>query len=189
MVNPSFLIVSGPSLWDIHFVFDRTTERPLTFVLPDSVVVKLTVTSIRFEPTSISTYHFEGSAVEGSDAHLGSKVRVCFDTTSRKGKLEILAQAVSNPPEREVCAVPGSNLVLVKEWGTIASLAIRGQREVRVGDQVFATNHPSQIQSGTLGIVVKIKEPYTNGLTTDVVEVWFVGKKNPTACKLRDVKH
>jgi hypothetical protein len=51
---------------------------------------------------------------------------------------------------------------------------------VRSSGRFFATK-------GTIGIVVGIRAPYTEGLTSNVFEVWFEGSRRPEMMKFKDL--
>jgi|SRR3989338_3282272 len=58
---------------------------------------------------------------------------------------------------------------------------------VRIGQKVFA-NGRIHFPKGTMGLVVKIYLPFTDGKTTDILRVWFEGNDKPTSMKFKDLE-
>ncbi len=58
---------------------------------------------------------------------------------------------------------------------------------ITLGQKVFA-NGTWAISKGSLGLVVKITEPYTDGRTLDVFDVWFEDQDFFSMMKLRELE-
>lgn len=69
--------------------------------------------------------------------------------------------------------------------GRIVSAQIDG-RKVNLGQKVFSNGRMS-IPNGTVGIIVEINEPYTDGRTSNILEVWFEGYREPYSMKTKDI--
>jgi len=193
MATKSLNIVGGPSKWDLMLaVFDRDHEpgREVMLLIEDwtgenrTVNVHVIIPSIKQEQGSCEAWKFEGTVVDGPDEVLKHRVKGCYDTKARKGKLELLGDG--NPPEKELIDCHG--IIIHKEWGSIVAAENNSGvgDKVRVGDMV-ASNGRFSIPEGTRGLVVDIYEPFTRG-STDIIQVWFEGRRGATSMKFKDLK-
>lgn len=77
---------------------------------------------------------------------------------------------------------------VIRRGGEIVALRNSTVRKivVRVGDEVIA-NGRFGAPEGTNGIVMSLQEPFTNGLTYDVIGVAWMGRGTVQDMKLKDL--
>lgn len=77
--------------------------------------------------------------------------------------------------------------ILEKDGGKIIAITPVGSTHtIRVGQEVVA-NGRMFFPAGTKGKVIKIYEPHTEGLTSDVIEVQFEGEPCGSFMKFKDL--